>query len=112
MTPLSDIFSQYKINYHIYADDTQLYLSFDPKNGTQEAVQLIEDCISDVRCWMRANFLKLNDEKTELLVLSSKYLNFTVSAKCAGPSDISRKNGFGPHIFIILLVRLSGKYFI
>ena len=36
------------------------------------ALQRIETCIDDVRTWMNQNFLKLNDSKTEFMVLGSK----------------------------------------
>ena len=38
----------------------------------QLAVERIQNCINDIKQWMRANKLKLNDDKTELLILSSK----------------------------------------
>jgi hypothetical protein len=37
------------------------------------AKQSIESCIEDIRQWMAVNFLKLNDDKTELLVINSCY---------------------------------------
>ena len=33
----------------------------------------LEECIAEVKLWMANNFLKLNDEKTEFIVLGSKY---------------------------------------
>ena len=38
----------------------------------QLAVERIQNCINDIKQWMRAYKLKLNDDKTELLILSSK----------------------------------------
>ena len=54
-----------------YADDTQLYLSFNPSDPETEnkAVREIEDYI---RAWMLSHKLKLNDDKTELLLIGSK----------------------------------------
>ena len=34
-------------------------------------MQKLEDCVADIRKWMSANFLKLNDDKTELLFLGT-----------------------------------------
>jgi hypothetical protein len=57
---------------HLYADDTQLYISFDltSAESTVIAVQQIEDCIQDIRNWMVQNKLKLNDDKTELIIIT------------------------------------------
>ena len=32
----------------------------------------LEKCIQEIRSWMRQNFLKLNDEKTEFLLFGSR----------------------------------------
>ena len=61
------------IDYHIYADDTQLYIKFDLSDPSI-ALEKINLCISDIRTWMIKNKLKINDSKTEFLVLSSSFL--------------------------------------
>ena len=33
----------------------------------------MERCVTDIRNWMRHNMLKLNDDKTELIVFASRY---------------------------------------
>jgi len=57
--------------FHLYADDTQIYLSFDLEDA-HDIVKRMEKCISDIRSWMASNFLRLNDSKTELLMIGSK----------------------------------------
>jgi dsDNA-binding SOS-regulon protein len=57
---------------HLYADDTQLYLAFYPDEGAA-AVDQMMDCIDEIRNWMEANMLKLNDSKTEFMVLASRH---------------------------------------
>ncbi|KAL9956581.1 hypothetical protein ACROYT_G038075 [Oculina patagonica] len=59
---------------HTYADDTQLYISFNPVDNTSEAeaVTAIENCIQDVRAWMRDDKLMLNDDKTEFLIIGTE----------------------------------------
>ena len=67
--PLCDIVKIHQMCYHLYADETQLYLSFDgavPGSGSGAITQL-EARISDIRDWMLRNRLKLNDDKTEFL---------------------------------------------
>jgi len=72
---LGDIVRQYNMGYHFYADDTQLYLSFNSLRGDDQAysVSQVESCVRDIDRWMSCNKLKLNRVKTELLVISSKY---------------------------------------
>ena len=59
---------------HCFADDTQLYLSFNPNSPTDqaEAVCTMERCISDLRKWMYQDKLKINDDKTEFLIIGSR----------------------------------------
>ena len=39
----------YKIGYHVYADDTQLYFSF---NNNWRKKSKVNFCLSDIRRWM------------------------------------------------------------
>ena len=61
---------------HTYVDDTQLYISFNPVDNTSEAnaVIAIENCIGDVRAWMRDDKLNqmLNDDKSEFLIIGTE----------------------------------------
>jgi hypothetical protein len=59
-------------SYHGYADDTQLYAAFSLDSMSQSIAQ-VEVCVDAVRSWILDNNLMLNDGKTELIVLSSKY---------------------------------------
>ena len=74
--PLGAILRHHKLNYHIYADDTQVYCSTDLSNP-QEELSRITACVSDIRTWMVWNKLKINDDKTEFLILYSSYKEFT-----------------------------------
>ena len=75
-SPLSDIVKKFNLSYHFYADDSQLYLSFQPTiPGDRDlAVSNIERCVHEIDHWMLVNRLKLNKDKTELLVISAKHL--------------------------------------
>ena len=72
---LSDLIQPYGIQYHLYADDTQLYITFDPtsKQSAEIVSENLEKCALSIRSWMDSHLLKLNDSKTELLVITSKW---------------------------------------
>ena len=63
------------MNFHLYADDTQIYVSFKyQKQIDFENIKVrIEACLTEIMHWMTDNKLKLNPEKTERLILSSKF---------------------------------------
>jgi len=65
---LDAIILRYNLSFHFYADGAPLYLSFDPFMA-QAAVAKLVYCISDIRDWMAANFLKLNDDEKELVII-------------------------------------------
>ena len=70
---LIECIQQWLINTHCYADDSQLYLAFQPGNHTSEdqAKQALERCLDGVRGWMARNRLFMNDSKTEFLVIGT-----------------------------------------
>ena len=57
--------------HHLYADDTQLYIVFDEKDSGIAKLKM-ELCIEELRIWMTQNQLKLNDSKTEYVVVGNK----------------------------------------
>jgi len=59
---------------HAYADDTQIYLSFMPDSaaGKQGAIAALQNCITDMKSWMIADRLKLNDDKTEFMIIGTR----------------------------------------
>ena len=69
--PLGDSIRKHGLKFHMYADDCQLYTSF--SMSTNEAVSSMQMAIDDIRAWYAANMLKLNDDKTEMLIIGSKY---------------------------------------
>ena len=58
---------------HCYADDSQVYISFSSNDRAEQlaVVRNIEDCTRDIRFWMLNNDLKLNDDKTEFLIIGT-----------------------------------------
>ena len=66
--PLGAILRHHQLGYHIYADDTQIYLRFDVKDPVS-AIDKLNLAINDVRSWMIKSKLKINDDKSEFIVL-------------------------------------------
>ena len=58
------------VTSHSYTDDIQLYLSSDAADVISECLSKMEECVGEMEEWMMRNMLKLNDEKTEVLVIS------------------------------------------
>ena len=72
--PVSYIIQRHGLSHHFYADDTQLYMTMDPSNNDwRNGLGRIELCVSEIREWMNQNMLKLNHDKTGLIVFTSKY---------------------------------------
>ena len=59
------ILRYHNIGYHVYADDTQLYISFKNKDPSGPLARL-NSCISDIRVWMIKNKFKIMIQKLNL----------------------------------------------
>ena len=90
---LGQLFRSHSMNYHFYADDSQLYLLFQP-HDIATTVRKVEECITSVRQWMLQKSLKMNDSKTEVLLISSKQL----ARKINCPSIIIGDSGVAPSV--------------
>ena len=72
--PVGDIIRCHNLDFHVYADDFQVYISFNPKepNAAMEALRKLELCIMDLKNWMKTNKLMLNNNKTEFFIAGSR----------------------------------------
>ncbi len=89
-TSLAPIIQAYGFSYHCYADDAQLYLSFQPDDPTVAA--RISGCLANISTWMKEHHLQLNLAKTELLVFPATLTqqhDFTIQL---GSSTITPSN--------------------
>ena len=70
-TLLSSMISRQAIPHHLYANDSQLYVSF--ASGDLVAVlNSLQSCLASVQSWMSTNKLKLNPDKTEFFLIANK----------------------------------------
>ena len=73
-TPLGKIIRSHLMPYLLYADDNNLYITFDPTDRRQvlDVMERLSLCIKDIQSWMTNNKLKLNEDKTEFLLACAK----------------------------------------
>ena len=69
--PLSAIIDSHSIIHHSFADDIRLQMSATP-DEISELLHSIPSCMGDVKALATANMLKLNDNKKELMFVTSK----------------------------------------
>ena len=84
-TPLSHLISSSSINHHLYADDTQLFLSFIP-SAFQQTISSLQSTLQQISNWMSANLLTLNPSKTEFLVIGLPQQLAKISNPSLSPS--------------------------
>ena len=58
--------------FHLYADDTQMYLLLDIKSDAP--FEKVEMCLIKIKSWMIMNKLRLNENKTDVLFNTSRSL--------------------------------------
>ena len=73
--PIGDLLRSLDIDFHLYADDTQLYVTFKSNNSDDliAAKLKIEECVCQLDEWLTMNKLKLNSDKTEILMFSARH---------------------------------------
>lgn len=70
--PIGRICDLHDMDYHCYADDSQIYIVVEPRDNWDDISARLMACLSDIRKWMSSNLLKLNQDKTELMVFVPK----------------------------------------
>lgn len=88
-----------KVGYHLYADDSQIYITVNP-DQIDAAAASMEECIRLVSAWMSQHHLKMNNNKTEFLILSKKLISrqirppsLNVCGHSVQPTDSARNIG-------------------
>lgn len=72
---VGNIIEHHSLSYHVYADDVQIYLRFNPSADGEAVCALyrLAKCVDDLQSWMLSNRLKLNQSKTEFFIASSRH---------------------------------------
>ena len=82
IAPLTTLLQKHNIHHHLYADDTQLYITFPPIDHTQ-ALACMEACVQDLKAWLSDNgsvtMDMMNDNKSQAIVIRSSSLSTPIS---------------------------------
>ena len=74
VAPVEDIVLSHGLCPMFYADDSQIYLTMEPRNRNVP-ISKIEDCISHIIGWYSNNFLLCKSAKTKVIYFSSKFID-------------------------------------
>ena len=96
ISPLGDVIRKHGINFHIYADDVQLYVSFRPC-AQKKALHELHHCLDDIHSWLREHRLLLNGNKTKMITFGTKQrltvatnIHVTVDGCLISPEQLQR----------------------
>jgi len=70
-SPIGDVIAHLGVGYHLYADDTQLYVELDSRNPEAD-VERLRSCTDRIRCWFIQNHLMLNADKSDVLLAGTQ----------------------------------------
>lgn len=69
---LTEIMKAHGVSYHIYADDTQIYI---PITDILTVNENITSLLTDIKIWMHERKLKLNEGKTDVIFINGPLKN-------------------------------------
>ena len=79
-TPLSHLLSDSGVFFHLYDDDTQLYISFPPSESIS-SLSLLSSTLNSIYSWFFSNRLSVNPSKTEFLIIGTPQQRSKLSAQ-------------------------------
>ena len=68
VSPIADVITSHDVQFHQYADDTQLYVAV----KSESDITKLEECSVAVRDWFAQNGMLLNLDKSEVLLVARK----------------------------------------
>ena len=77
----------------LYADDTQLFLSFHPSDFHSN-ISHLQNALQQISSWMTVNLLVLNSSKTEFLLIGLKQQLFKIQDCSLTTTHSARNFGF------------------
>jgi len=81
------------LSHHLYADDTQLFFCFHPRNFDSSIAHL-QTALQQISSWMSANLLTLNSSKTEFLIIGLKHQLSKIDNSSLNTTHSARNLGF------------------
>ena len=100
---LTSLGEEFGVTIHSYADDTTLYIGLNPKLEFYTVVKKLKNCLHKINLWMSKNFLKLNVNKTQLLICGKKRLLDTYQ-----PNILNLKNSLNIDTDLLPKAKLLG----
>ena len=72
--PVADIADSHSVKHSRYADDNNEFVTFSTANPfeMEAALDNLNNCLVDLMQWTRQNMLKLNNDKTKVIVFAPK----------------------------------------
>ena len=95
---VSHIILRHGLQHHRYSEDTQIYIQYENNvEARSEAMAKLENCISLICIWMKANAIKLNEDKTECIIFSTDkdpvYMTLLSGTKSVKSQDVVKVLG-------------------
>jgi len=83
------------VQFHQYADDTQLHLAMS-SNNTPDGLSALAACTADVRLWYLHNGMQLNTDKSEALIIGTanqlSTANSAITSVCVADVELPVAN--------------------